>query len=184
MDFFYPKIDRTDRYIHIYVSLKHNKVSSLVEWRACVNHLFIGLSLHLSILSFNFFFLNPSIFQLPLTQFSLPLTNTYPASFSFFDIHIPYILFFSFLLAPILSLRFLLWYAFFLILFLSSQITHACTRIPWVLCHPVMFVLKKLCSCYFCCRWWPNLSLCFMFFAMLLCILCWKQGQCWSCFSC
>ena len=51
------------------------------------------------------------------------------------------------MLVLIQSLLFLLWYVFFLILFLSSQITHDCAGIPWVLCGPVMFVLNKLCSC-------------------------------------
>ena len=74
-----------------------------------VSHLFTSSSLHLSILNLKKKKLNPSILyitynpslSLPtflslsqthapqsLTHFSLPLTNIYPASFSFFDIHI------------------------------------------------------------------------------------------------
>ena len=52
--FFDSEIDRTNWYIDIYVNLKHDRVNSLVEWRACFGYLFTSLSLHLSLLILGF----------------------------------------------------------------------------------------------------------------------------------
>ena len=124
-----------DPRICISVNLKHIKESSLVENRAHVSHQIASSNLRFCGLSFFFLIKTLASYKELIT-----LAAPHPVFLLDFVSHPK-----SPMLVPIRSLR--LWYVFFLILFLSSQITHACTGIPWVLCDPVMFVLNTLCSC-------------------------------------